>query len=156
MRSRELVDGIILFDNGSIWSELSLKWLNGSRNGSGYLFIKPEGSKPIYIHKQVALAFVASDVNANEVNHIDGNKLNNSFDNLEWVTRIENARHAVDMGLYLSGEKHPNSRYSNKERKQMVELRGERYSYTEIARQFNCHKSTARSICINFKESDDA
>lgn len=53
--------------------------------------------KPIHI--LVAKYFVPNLNNKPEVNHIDGNKLNNYASNLEWVTRSENEQHAYDTGL---------------------------------------------------------
>ena len=47
----------------------------------------------ILVHRLVMITFVGPDPDRNEVNHIDGNKLNNRIDNLEWVTRKENMNH---------------------------------------------------------------
>ena len=50
------------------------------------------------IHRLVAISFVEGD-HALTVNHIDGNKLNNSPDNLEWITKADNTRHQHATGL---------------------------------------------------------
>lgn len=54
-----------------------------------------------YVHRLVGDAFLEppKNVNQNQINHIDGNKNNNHFSNLEWVTPSENMNHAVRIGL---------------------------------------------------------
>lgn len=69
---------------------------------SGYLSIKFTKNKirtSHLIHRLVAEAFIPNTENKREVNHIDGNKLNNKVTNLEWVTSAENKQHAIATGL---------------------------------------------------------
>jgi len=52
-----------------------------------------------YVHRLVAEVWIGNLENLPEVNHKDGNKLNNSFQNLEWVDRKLNVEHAISHKL---------------------------------------------------------
>lgn len=53
------------------------------------------------IHRLVAEYFVENPLGLKEVNHLDGNKQNNHYTNLEWCTRSENIKHAIKTGLKI-------------------------------------------------------
>ena len=70
--------------------------------------------KNFYIHRLVATYFVENPNGYNEVNHIDGNTLNNNAENLEWCSHLENMRHAFKSGKisheFQRGAKNKNSK----------------------------------------------
>tara|TARA_R110000772_G_C13276686_1_gene436745 strand:+ start:733 stop:1254 length:522 start_codon:yes stop_codon:yes gene_type:complete len=72
----------------------------------GYLktMIKADNGKykSSYVHKFVCLAFLGDRPNKYEINHKDGVKTNNSTENLEYVTKSENIKHAYRLGLLSS------------------------------------------------------
>lgn len=71
-------------------------------NSKGYKFVrlyKDKVAKNYTIHRLVAIAFIENKNNYKEVNHIDGNKLNNNATNLEWCTKSHNIKHAYRTGL---------------------------------------------------------
>lgn len=53
-----------------------------------------------YAHRLFAKHFIPNPDNKPCVNHIDGNRVNNSLENLEWATPKENTQHAVRTGLF--------------------------------------------------------
>lgn len=66
------------------------------------------------VHRMVAITFIPiSNYTELDVNHIDGNKQNNYYKNLEWCTRSYNVTHAFNNGLSKLGENHPNATHTN-------------------------------------------
>lgn len=103
---------------------LEKKWVTGRGNGRPHVqpekIIKPFLSrfgylrvalskngkyKKLHVHAAVAMAFIPNLENKSQVNHKDGNKVNNSVGNLEWNTPSENMKHAFDTGLHVINEK---------------------------------------------------
>ena len=75
--------------------------------------------KTYLVHRLVALAFIPSIDISLEVNHIDGNKQNNSVSNLEWCTRQANQQHAFCTGLNKAPRNMLNRKHSEESKLKM-------------------------------------
>lgn len=96
MNEKELIEsGIIeVTENGEVFVNETGKALTPKNNGNGYLRIYiPKIKKRFLLHRLVATAYIPNPDNKPQVNHIDGNKHNNSASNLEWCTGQENMSH---------------------------------------------------------------
>ena len=87
-------DGYIVSNLGRV--SHNGKMLTATDRGNGYLTVFVDG-KNRYLHRIVAKAFIPNIENKPQVNHIDGNRSNDCVENLEWVSRLENVKHAKEV-----------------------------------------------------------
>ncbi|MCO1396383.1 NUMOD4 motif-containing HNH endonuclease [Burkholderia cenocepacia] len=60
-------------------------------------YYKVHARRAVLVHRLVAMAFCSGYAIGLEVNHKNGNRLDNRADNLEWVTPSENIKHSYDV-----------------------------------------------------------
>jgi hypothetical protein len=120
--------------------------------GSGYLVVGINKSRHQYIHRLVLAAFVGP-AEGREVNHKNGNKLDNRLTNLEYVTSSENKRHAWNAGLYqrqhptrARGERANTAKLTADQVRQIRRQAAAGKSQSELARQLGVTETNIRYI----------
>lgn len=102
------------------------------------------------VHRLVASAFLGPCPKNKEVNHKDGNKLNNKLENLEYASHSDNMKHAIRSGLYKPGTSigsdHGMSVLDEKDVKKIKKLLRQGKSKQAIADQFGVSRSTISHI----------
>lgn len=96
------------------------------------------------LHRLVAESFISNELNKPQVNHIDGNKKNNSVLNLEWCTRSENQLHSINLGLRTTkGEKNSQSKLNEID---VLNIFNDKRMYKYISEQYNISMPTISDI----------
>lgn len=88
---------LLVSDKGRVWTTTYNRELKSHTTNRGYLRInlsKDKTVKRVHIHRLVAEAFIPNPNNLPTVDHIDGNKLNNNVENLQWLSYSDNTRKA--------------------------------------------------------------
>jgi hypothetical protein len=107
-----------------------------------------KGGKPStrLVHVLVATAFIGPVPDGQEVNHKDGDKRNNAPENLEYVTRSDNLKHAYRTGLMRRGEEH---QYAKLDAESVAVIRRENRNgvgYRPLARRFGVSRRAIQQV----------
>lgn len=118
---------------------------------AGYKIVslwKDNRGKSYLVHRVVAAAFSGEIPDGFEINHIDGNKTNNRSDNLEIITRHENIRHAMNVGLIDNiGSKNPVAKLTKSDVRLIKRLYSPyKNGYKKLGKLFNVTPFAIRNI----------
>ncbi len=135
--------------NGVIRDKRNLR-IKGQYVGStGYYMVsvsQHNRTKPYRVHRLLAQTFIANPSDLPEVNHKDGNKLNNALDNLEWVTHKQNMTHAFATNLANNtGERNGQSQLNSEQVKQIKQMLG-KIPQRLIAERFKVSRTCVSGI----------
>ena len=152
--------GYFASPKGNIYNQFGVLMI-GSIDRHGYRHCILNG-KNHNIHRIIAQTFIPNPNNFPCVNHKDGNKLNNSIDNLEWCTHSDNTSHAYREGLEKkqTGEEHHNHKLTWDDVHYIRDVyeKGSRiYGSAALGRLFGVDKSTVSAIVHNetWREQND-
>lgn len=140
-----LTNSYLISNKGRIKNYNTNNILTTFPNRQGYymvnVFLPEKGKRCYMIHRLVAETFYPffHKDNIFEVNHINGNKSNNTIENLEWMTRQENLQHARDTGLVPKSN--PKWKLSLNQVKEIKEFYNLGFSYKEIAKSYNISRN---------------
>ena len=112
---------------GNVKNSRTGNYIVGDKNNIGYSRVclyDRDKRKRFFRHRLVAEYFVPNPDNLPEVNHIDGDKDNCYYKNLEWCTRSDNESHAwrTNLAKAKKGENHPNSIYKESDIRKVCKL----------------------------------
>lgn len=108
---------------------------------------KKSEKETFLVHRLVASAFVPNPLNLPCVNHIDTDKSNNFYKNLEWCTNQENISHATMHGLM-------EKKLSKADKGNIIKLRKEGVYVKEIAKQYGVDRTSITRSYQNVNPTD--
>lgn len=148
----ELKDRYFINEKGELFTDYGkVKLKDCIKNGyvKNGLILKNGKPKHFFRHRLMMLCFEPREDSDNlQVNHIDGNKQNNTLSNLEWCTNQENRIHAVKIGLAasLKGEENPASKLLESQVIDIIHDLLNHVPYSQIMKKYPCSKSTISAI----------
>jgi len=149
---------------GDIWSLRRKRKMTPCKAKTGYkqsyflvLLRKDNKRYTKSLHRLLAIQFIENPLNKPDINHIDGNGLNNKLSNLEWCTQSENSLHMYRTGLKIMTDefkkrcRHKKDKLNQKKADKIRKLYASgKYSQKDIAKKYVVDPSTI-SYIVNKK-----
>jgi hypothetical protein len=88
-----------LGEDGSVYNASKGVYLKGTSITKNNRYVKVHVDKFRPLHRLIAENFIPNPLNLPQVNHKNGNRLDNSVSNLEWCTASRNVQHAYENNL---------------------------------------------------------
>lgn len=147
-------EGYFVTECGKIYSDKSNIFLKPRKTKKGYeqvtLSSGQNNRKQESVHRAVAEAYLGNPPEGCVVNHIDGNKGNNHYKNLEWCTQSENVKHSYRLGLQdKRGARHHLSRLNEWDVRFIRHWFSVGVSCKEISEIFEVSRQCISSIVFN-------
>jgi hypothetical protein len=142
----------LVSEKGIVWSTNTRRNLSPSVNSKGYSIVtlwnkETHERSTARVHRMVALCFLKPVEGREEVNHKDGNKQNNSAENLEWVNRKEQMEHASRIGLiWWKGDANPRAKLTSIDVEIIRERRSKGETLESIANDYPVSTTTISAI----------
>lgn len=149
-------ENYLVSDDGRVFSLISNRELKPYAKSRGYGYKRLDYTVSIThngkqrhpkISRMVAMAFIPNPLNKEQVNHIDGNPLNNHVSNLEWTTNKENQQHAVENWLTRKS-------FTKEQFEQIKELSLKAYSVKDISAITGVHPHCIKDIRRGVNHND--
>jgi hypothetical protein len=146
-------DRYIIRRDGRIYSKISQRFLTcNSLAGAGYKIFSLQDNarrkRTVYLHRLLAEKFLPNPNGYKEVNHKNGDKLDNRIENLEWCSHKMNMQHAWknDLISAQTGAQASKAKLDLKQIREIIKLIDGGYSNGDISKQFQIARSSISNI----------
>lgn len=144
-----------VYPSGEIYSFYLKGFLKQRLRKDGYLDIMIHGKMKL-VHRLVAECFIGKS--NLEINHIDGNKKNNTFTNLEYVTRSQNILHSVNIlknKHVHSGDNNSNCKIKKIDVNEILKMYCSGDDIAFIAKKYSVHTETIKNVMRKIPKCDN-
>ena len=145
-----------VYKDGRVQNSKTKRFTQPHPDKNGYLrVVLYDGNKTVnfIVHRLIALLYIPNPDNKPMVNHINGNKRDNRIKNLEWVSNLENIKHAWDNKLMnpRPGTRHHNCKLTEEDVLYIRKQRKLGVPRKVLAEKFNVRKNHITRITTGLR-----